>query len=365
MNFITCYFLGKLESIIIKNGQTYEKKIQKNLLFLVTAVLYCHNLNGDHRLPQKHLELSNNKMEKVIIFGGTGFIGLSLAQQLKQRGFQPILVARNENANLEYDFRKWDAVTVGAWAEALDGATAIVNLAGKSVDCIKTPDNCDVILRSRVGATKAIANALHKVSQPPKVWIQMSTAHIYGDPPKQVCTEEATTGYGLAPFVGKAWEAAFIKHKPAGIRGVRLRTSFVIGKNGGALKSLKRIARLGLGGRVGHGRQGISWIHEHDMNEIVIQAILKEQFEGVYIASAPNPVSNAEFMRTLRQKMRVPIGLPAPALLTRLGARFIFKTDPELVLYGRYVKSKRLDEVGFQFKFPELDMALEDLVRKK
>jgi hypothetical protein len=146
------------------------------------------------------------------------------------------------------------------------------------------------------------------------------------------------------------------------MREVRLRTSFVMGKDGGALARLSRIAKIGLGGKVGHGRQGISWIHEYDMNEIFCRAITDDNFQGVYIASSPSPVSNAEFMRELRSALKVPIGLPAPEWLTRIGARILFRTDPELAIYGRYVKSERLEEEGFAFKFPELRGALRDLV---
>ncbi|MEM6264402.1 MAG: TIGR01777 family oxidoreductase [Bacteroidota bacterium] len=302
-------------------------------------------------------------MKKVVVTGGTGFIGQSLADHLSEKGFQPIIIARNPpNKPIKYPFVAWDGVTVGEWASQLSGALAVVNLAGKTVDCIKTPDNCDLILRSRVDTTKAIGKALNTVENPPKIWIQMSTAHIYGDPPSQMCTESSSFGYGLAPFVGKEWEVALLEALPEGTREVRLRTSFVIGKNGGALSTLKQITRLGLGGKVGHGNQGISWIHEYDLNEFIHQAIKNDTFSGAYLTTAPNPVSQAEFMRTLRKQMRIPIGLPAPEWATRFGARFLFRTDPELVLYGRYVKSERIPNSEFSFRFPHLKEALQDLV---
>lgn len=303
-------------------------------------------------------------MKEVLIFGGTGFIGKSLAAHLVEKGFHPVLLARHAPLKgLPFEFVSWDAVTVGAWADRLEGAGAIVNLAGKTVDCIKTPSNCDLILRSRVDATKVIGEALKQVQNPPKVWVQMSTAHIYGDPPDQLCTERSTTGYGLAPFVGRAWEKTFAQALPESMRGVVLRTSFVIGKKGGALSSLKRLTRLGLGGRVGRGSQGISWIHEWDMNELIYQAIKEDRYSGTYIASAPHPVSQRDFMSTLRRSMGIPVGLPAPAFLTRLGAQLLFNTDPALILYGRFVKSERLEEEGYTFKYPTLEEALVDLVR--
>ena len=303
-------------------------------------------------------------METILIFGGTGFIGLSLAKHLKEQGLHPILIARNKPTKpIEFEFEQWDAITVGDWKERLNNSLAVVNLAGKSVDCIKNPDNCDLILRSRVDSTLAIGKAFQEVENPPKTWIQMSTAHIYGDPPSQVCTEDSTTGYGLAPIVGKAWEAAFNKAKPENVRGVILRTSFVIGKGGGALASLKRIVKLGLGGTAGKGKQGMSWIHEYDMNEIIFQAIINTAYSGVYISSAPNPVSNKHFMKSLRKTMGIPIGLAAPELMIRIGAKLVFKTDPELVLYGRYVKSEKLDLIGYKFKYANLEPALEHLIK--
>lgn len=302
-------------------------------------------------------------MEKIIIAGGTGFIGLSLAGHLAAQGFTPILIARNKPKQaLKYDFVQWDAVNSGEWINVLNGAKAVVNLAGRTVDCIKTPDNCDVILRSRVDSTKAVGRALQEVANPPKIWIQMSTAHIYGDPPRQLCTESSTFGLGLAPTVGQAWEKALQESLPGGTREVRLRTSFVIGRNGGALGSLKRIAKLGFGGKVSHGTQGISWIHEFDINEIILQAIQNDNYNGAYIISAPNPVSNQDFMKALRMQLKVPVGLPAPAWITKLGAKLFFKTDPDLVLYGRYVKSERLEKEGYAFKFPTLPEALKDLL---
>lgn len=302
-------------------------------------------------------------MKKIPIFGGTGFIGLSLADHLKAKGYHPILVARNPPSKIVvHEFEKWDAVHLGEWVKVLEGAFAIVNLAGRTVDCIKTPDNCDVILRSRVDATKIIGKALESINHPPKVWVQMSTAHIYGDPPTQVCTESSTFGLGLAPKVGKAWETAVLEGLPKNMREVRLRTSFVIGRNGGALGSLQQITKLGLGGTVGHGRQGMSWIHEYDMNEFIYQSIINSNFQGAYIVSSPNPVSQKEFMQRLRKAMKMPIGLPSPSWLTRIGAKYLFRTDPELVLYGRYVKSERLSDGLFTFKYPTLAEALSDLL---
>jgi len=297
----------------------------------------------------------------VVIAGGTGFLGSNLARYLAHRGCDVVVLGRNRPGRESAGrWVRWDGRTLGGWVQELDGAAALVNLAGRSVDCVKSPDHCDEILRSRVESTLALGEALRRVVAPPPVWVQMSTAHIYGDPPEAVCDEFSPCGYGLAPFVGRTWEEAFDRAALPGMRRVILRTSFVLGVRGGALPRLVMLARLGLGGKVGHGRQGISWIHEEDMNRLFARAIADERMSGVYVATAPNPVSNAAFMRALRRALRVPFGLPAPGWMVRLGAPVI-GTDPELALYGRYCVSRRLQEEGFAFRFADIDSALADL----
>ncbi|MFK8162123.1 MAG: TIGR01777 family oxidoreductase [Lewinella sp.] len=301
--------------------------------------------------------------KSVVIAGGTGFIGQSLANQLSASGYSCTLIGRHRPTNLNgHDFAQWDGRTVGPWAQALEGAAGLVNLAGRSVDCIKTPDNIDQILRSRVESTAVLGEALRQIKVPPPVWVQMSTAHIYGDSPDVTCNENAPFGYGLAPFVGQQWEKTFHDALPDHLRGVVIRTSFVLGKNGGALSSLLRITKLGMGGTVGNGKQGMSWIHEYDMNAILQRGIEDASMSGAYIASAPHPVNNKDFMKALRKAAGIPIGLPAPAALVRFGAKYVFHTDPELALYGRYVIPERLMGEGFSFQFPELGKALEELM---
>lgn len=303
---------------------------------------------------------------RAVIAGGSGFLGISLAQHLSDAGWTVSILSRSEpKVTGPWTHIRWDARTLGEWAGALDGADGLVNLVGRSVDCIKTPDHQDEILRSRVEATLALGKAMREVAAPPPVWVQMSTAHIYGDPPSLRCTEESPTGVGLAPIVGRAWEAAFAEAVLPSQKQVILRTSFVIGRDrgagGGALARLGFLARLGLGGRVGSGTQGMSWIHELDMNRLFERGLADEAMHGMYIASAPNPVSQAEFGRSLRRAIGMPIGLPAFSWMVRLGAPLVLKTDPELALYGRYVLPQRLLDEGFEFRFPSLPEALADL----
>jgi|SRR5690625_1467258 len=301
--------------------------------------------------------------KRIVIAGGSGFLGKNLARFLQQKNYEVTILSRNpDNSDPTSHQIFWDGRTLDNWSRELDGAAAIVNLAGRSVDCIKTPDHCDEILRSRVEPTRALGKALRSVEDPPPVWIQMATAHRYGDPLETVCDEESAFGYGLAPFVAKAWEDAFEESKLPEMRGVVLRTSFVLEKTGGALARLAKLARCGLGGRVGHGKQGISWIHEIDLNRIFHRSLTDPSMNGPYLTTAPKPVSNAEFMQTLRKTLRIPIGLPAAGWMVKIGAPLFMKTDPELALYGRYCVPARLQNEGFEFDFPEIGPALKDLL---
>ncbi|HZW08662.1 MAG TPA: TIGR01777 family oxidoreductase [Phycisphaerales bacterium] len=301
----------------------------------------------------------------IVIAGGSGFLGTNLAHHLSSRGYPVVVLSRAAPSRAEPWARvAWDGRSVGDWAGSLDGASAIVNLAGRTVDCVKTPDHCDEILRSRVESTLALGRALARVGNPPPVWVQMSTAHIYGDPPEAIIDEDSAFGYGLAPTVGRAWEDAFHQASLPSQRRVILRTTFVLGRDGGALPRMAKLARRGLGGKLGSGRQRVSWIHERDMNRIFERAITDPGMTGAYIATAPAPVTNAEFMRELRRALRRPLGLPAPSVLVRLGAPLVMRTDPELALYGRACVPRRLQAEGFTFEFPRLSAALEDLFRK-
>ncbi|MHC5538628.1 epimerase [Singulisphaera rosea] len=307
---------------------------------------------------------------RVVIAGGSGFLGVALAAHLAEAGTSVVLLSR-QPPKLSGPWRHvcWDGRTVGDWRRELDGAVGLVNLTGRSIDCVKTPDHRDEILRSRVEATRVLGLALRGVDNPPPVWVQMSTAHIYGDPPEVTCTEESPFGYGLAPFVGRAWEGEFHASVLPSQRSVLLRTSFVLGPDrgagGGALSRLVKLTRMGLGGAIGSGTQGMSWIHELDMNRLFERALSDGAMHGPYIASSPNPVPQRAFMRELRHAVGMPFGLPAFPWMVRIGARWLLRTDPELALYGRYVVSKRLEEEGFEFRFPRLDGALGDLLERR
>ena len=314
--------------------------------------------------------VNESEMGRVVIAGGSGFLGVSLAAHLAASGWSVVIRSRHDpRVRGLWKHVPWDARTLGDWSRELDGASAMINLVGRSVDCIKTPDHQDEILRSRVEATRVLGKAVRTIDSPPPVWVQMSTAHIYGDPPHVTCSEESPFGYGLAPFVARAWEEEFQASVLPSQRSVVLRTSFVIGRDrgagNGALGRLGLVARLGLGGTVGAGSQGMSWIHETDLNRLFERALNDRAMQGIYIASSPEPVSSRIFMRDLRSAVRMPIGLPTPSWLVRIGARWLLRTDPDLALYGRYVVSKRLQDEQFEFRFPNLPEALNDLFSEK
>ncbi len=308
----------------------------------------------------------------VVIAGGSGFLGLSLSRHLATAGANVVILSRSRpRVPGPWTHVLWDgrSLDVG-WATCLEGASGLVNLTGRSVDCRKTPDHMHEILRSRIEPIRVLGEALRRVERPPGVWVQMSTAHIYGDPETGV-TESSPTGIGFAPEIGRAWEEAFEQAALPTQRRVILRTGFVLGREGGAghgaLARLEKLARLGVGGTVGSGRQGMSWIHEHDLNRLIERGLRHPGMAGTYIASAPNPVSNREFMKAMRRVAgglgSLGIGLPASEWMVRFGARWILNTDPELALYGRYVMSKRLKDEGFEFTFSKVADALAALYR--
>ena len=325
------------------------------------VVHLCRNRTAAKHIAKESDSYSLGSM--IVITGGSGFLGINLANALIASGEDVCIVARTKPRTLPAPCRfvSWDASTLGDWVSVLEGARGIVNLTGRSVDCIKTPDHCDEILRSRVEPTLLIGEALRHVSDPPKVWVQMSTAHIYGDPPTAVCTESSPFGYGLAPFVGIAWESAFEQAALPAMRKVILRTSFVMGRTGGALRRMETVVRMGMSGKIGTGMQGISWLHEADMNNIFLRALNNENMSGAYIASAPIPVPKKEFMQKLRKAMKFPFGLPSPEWLVRFGAHYLFRTDPELALYGRYCVPKRLIDEGFEFEYPTIADAFSNI----
>jgi uncharacterized protein (TIGR01777 family) len=298
----------------------------------------------------------------VVLAGGTGFLGAGLARDLVASGYDVVVLTRGSGRDAGYGVRyvNWDARTAGGWAGELDGAEGVINLVGRTVDCRKTGANRREILDSRVDSVRALAAGFARCNQPPAAWVQTATAHIYGDTADEVLDESSPIGTGFAPQVGTAWERALEEADLPGCRRVVLRISFVLGHDGGAMKTLARVTRWFLGGTIGSGRQYMSWIHQADMNALFLRALRGPDMAGVYVATAPHPVTNREFMRELRRALHRPWSPPAPAPLVRLGS-WLMRTDPELALLGRRCVPTRLLKEGFTFQFPSLPEALRDL----
>ncbi len=298
---------------------------------------------------------------RVVLAGGSGFLGQSVAKTLLGRGYEVVILSRGASRDGSAIHQlQWDGKTLDEWSQAVDGARAIVNLTGRSVNCRHTPEHRREIMESRVNSVRVLAEAVARSSQPPQVWVQASSLAIYGDPGDRWCDEDSPHADGFSEEVCKRWEAEFEKVRVTGLRKVVMRIGIVLATEKGALPVLARLTRLFLGGRVGNGGQYVSWIHVADLTRMVIEAIERPDLSGVFNVTGPNPVTNAEFMRELRLVLHRPWSPPVPAWATRIGA-FIMRTEPSLALTGRRCRPKRFLENGFHFEFPELRGALADL----
>jgi uncharacterized protein (TIGR01777 family) len=300
--------------------------------------------------------------KRVILAGGSGFIGRSLARHLRHRGYRVVILTRTPQARDDGVFElAWDGEHTGPWAKSLDGADAVINLAGHTIDCPHTPENLAVITASRVNSVRALAAALPELTEPPRVWVQTSAAGFYGDTANHIRDESSPAGTGPLADVCRAWEDAFNAVPPPRPRSVVLRIGFVLGSKGGALPVLSKITKLFLGGAAGDGRQYISWIHLADLRRMFVAAI-EDNLSGVYNAVAPTPVTNAAFMKELRHAWHRPWCPPAPAWAVRLGSR-LMKTEPALALTSTRCLPRRFLEREFKFEFGQLEKALHDLCR--
>jgi uncharacterized protein (TIGR01777 family) len=304
---------------------------------------------------------TETKPLRVVLAGGSGFIGRALARALRARNYEVVVLTRAPRARTDGVVEtEWDGEHIGEWIKYLDGAEAVVNLAGKNINCPHTPENLRALASSRVNSVRAIEAAFLHVKIPPRAWVQASAVGFYGDAGNILCDENSPNGSdNLAEICGQ-WEAAFDSANFPKTRRVLLRVGFVLGRDGGALPVLEKLTKWFLGGTVGSGKQFISWIHIADLTRMFMEAIEREKLSGMFNASAPNPVTNREFMRELRRTLHRPWSPPAPEFAVRFGSR-LMKSEPSLALAGCRVAPKRFLEAGFRFRFPDLREALKNL----
>ena len=294
--------------------------------------------------------------KKIVIAGGTGFIGKYLKNKFETLGYEVRIISRK---NTDVNWRDEEGVV-----EALENAEMLINLAGKSVDCRYNEKNKKEIYDSRINTTKELGNAIFKCKQPPLLWINSSTATIYRHAEDKAMTESnGEIGSGFSVDIATAWEKCFFDFALKNTRQVALRMAIVLGKEGGVVHPLKNLVKFGLGGKSGNGNQMFSWIHLEDVFRIIQFVWENKNINGVINTAAPNPETNSRFMKKFRKYMNRQFGLSTPKWLLEIGA-VIIKTETELILKSRWVIPERLLNAGFQFKYATLDETLFDILKK-
>lgn len=293
-------------------------------------------------------------MKKVVLAGGTGFVGQDFAQRFKKLGYEVLIISRQPG------HIAWE--DSNGIRQALEDAEMLINLAGKSVNCRYTDENRRIILESRTSTTRILGESVLECDHPPELWINSSTATIYRHAEDRPMTEkEGEIGSGFSVDVAKAWEQAFFEFSLPSTRQIALRIAIVLGK-GGVMEPLTNLVRFGLGGSQGAGTQQFSWIYIEDLFRMVLYFQQHPALEGVFNASSPHPVTNRQLMESLRRHMGVRIGLPSPRWMLEVGARFI-RTETELVLKSRWVIPERMEQEGFTFVYDTLDTALDEILK--
>ncbi len=292
---------------------------------------------------------------KIVIAGGTGYLGkLLTTHYLKNQKNEVYILSRKEHLNGEnLHYIKWDGQTKGYWTHFLENTDVLINLTGKSVNCRYTEENKEEIYSSRIDSTHVLCQTVLELENPPKVFIQSSSATIYRHSENKLMTEsEGEIGTDFSMDVCKKWELVFNSYDLPRTKKIITRTSIVMGNQGGALPMLKMLVGMGFGGKQGSGNQFVSWISEEDYIRSIDHLIYQKG--GVYNLCVPNPLKNETFQRKLRMKLGVFFGLNMPKWLLKLGAIFI-GTEPELILKSRRVYPENLLKTGFTFKTNNFD----------
>jgi uncharacterized protein (TIGR01777 family) len=310
---------------------------------------------------------------KIVIPGGSGQVGTILARAFHRDGHDVSVLSRHPQGR-PWRVVPWDGATLDSWSQYLDGCDAVINLAGRSVNCRYTAANRQEILESRLRSTRVVGQAIAQATRPPRVWLQASTATIYShryDAPNDETSgvlggqePGAPAAWRFSIEVARAWEDTFDQATTSRTRKIALRSAITMSPDeGGAFDALFGLVRYGLGGNAGDGRQFVSWIHYEDFVQAIRWLIHRDDISGIVNVAAPNPLPNADFMGILREASGARIGLPAHSWMLEVGAAFI-RTETELILKSRRVVPARLLDDGFTFKFPLWREAAGDLVRE-
>lgn len=295
---------------------------------------------------------------KIVIAGGTGFLGNALRDHFRSLRHEVQVLTRKPRGPGDV---AWDGQGPGDWSRLLDGADVLINLAGRSVDCRYTAANRKQVLSSRILSTRALQQAVNDCRQPPRLWINASSATAYIHATTVLMDEySGIVGDDFSMNVCKAWESEFFRTGNDAVRKVAIRTSIVLGNTGGAYPRLKTLVRAGMGGCQGRGDQMVSWIHLEDFCRALDFIITESTLNGIVNVTAPNPVANRDFMAALRRRCHMPFGCRLPVWLLEPGAALI-GTETELLLKSRNVFPQKLLEAGFVFQYPVVDAALQYL----
>ena len=325
---------------------------------------------------------------RILIPGGSGQVGTILARHLHANGHEVTVLSRAPQAHAAHPWRTlpWDGLTPGPWTSEIDRSDAVIHLSGRSVNCRYTPQNRQAIFDSRIKPTLLLGELIARSPTPPCLWMNASTSTFYrhaldrpqdeftgelGDLPSERGTREPANlpeTWSFSIDVAHRWEQAFLSIPTPRTRKIRLRSSMVMSPDpGGVFSVLTGLVRKGLGGSQGSGRQFVSWIRDLDYcratDLLLARPEIADETDGIVNMSAPNPLPNRDFMRTLREAWHVPIGLPASAWMIEVGT-FLMRTESELVLKSRRVVPSLLLQRGFEFTFPTWPAAARDLVSR-
>lgn len=306
---------------------------------------------------------------RVVIAGGTGFIGSFLSKRLAEDGSDVTILSRRPGpADGKIRRVQWDGNTLGDWTREIDGVDALINISGRSVNCRYNERNRRDILESRTDSTRVLGEAIGQVKNPPPVWLNASTATIYKhtfdhamDEATGVieATPEAKDAFSIE--VACAWEKTFNDAPTPATRKVAMRTAMVFAANsGGVYRTLRSLARWGLGGPIAGGHQMISWIHEDDFCRAVEWLIDHGDLSGPVNVASPNPVQQRDMARIILCEVGMPVGMHATRWMLEVAA-FIHRTEAELILKSRYVVPAKLKASGFQFQYARMEDAVHEI----